>query len=84
MGGSHKMIKVDQNCFVACAAVNWLLPFSQSELACIALASMERLRKKARSTTQGYVLMRDHIHIVGSLWPLVPGSGKSSVAGLWP
>lgn len=50
--------------FVTCTAVNWLMLFSQPELAAIALSSLQFLHDQRRMTLHAYVMMKNHLHLI--------------------
>jgi len=52
--------------FATCAVVNWLPLFSKPDLAKVVLDSMEFLRTERRLVLHAYVLLENHLHLIGS------------------
>jgi putative transposase len=67
MGRSrYKVLPNADTYFATCAAVNWLPLFSRTELAQIVLDSMKFMHENKRMVLHAYVVMENHLHIVGS------------------
>ena len=67
MGRSrYRIVEGYETYFVTCATVNWLPLFNQPELAGIVLGSLQHLHDKGRLTVHAYVLVEDHLHLLGS------------------
>ena len=67
MGRSrYKVLPGANSYFATCAVVDWLPLFKQPELAQIVRNSMTFLYEEARLVLHAYVLMEDHLHLVGS------------------
>jgi putative transposase len=52
--------------FATCAAANWLPLFSRAELTQIVLDSMKFMHERKRLVLHAYVVMENHLHLVGS------------------
>ena len=50
--------------FITCTTINWLILFSQPELADIILTSLKFLQAQQRLTLHAYVLMENHLHLI--------------------
>jgi len=58
----------DDNCphFLTCTIVGWLPIFAQQKYSNIAIESLDFLQKLNRLTIFGYVIMKDHLHLISS------------------
>jgi len=52
--------------FITCTVVNWLMLFSQPELAAIVLSSLDFLQSENRLTLRAYVMMENHLHMIAT------------------
>ena len=52
--------------FVTCSVVNWLPIFSNPAIAGVVLDSLRFLHEHRRLALHGYVLMENHLHLIGS------------------
>jgi putative transposase len=50
--------------FITCTVINWLMLFSQPELAAIVLSSLHFLQSQNRLTLHAYVIMENHLHMI--------------------
>ena len=67
MGRSRYKVVQDQHTyFVTCAVLNWLPLFSHPELAQLVQVSLQHLYQEQRLALHAYVLLENHLHIVGS------------------
>jgi len=67
MGRSrYKVLPDAKTYFATCAIVNWLPLFSQPELAQVVLNSLQFLHEEARLVLHAYVVMENHMHLIGS------------------
>ncbi|MGO9119018.1 MAG: REP-associated tyrosine transposase [Desulfomonilaceae bacterium] len=67
MGRSRYRILPDNNTYFAtCAVVNRLPIFGRTDLAQIVLDSMKFMHERKRLVLHAYVLMENHLHLVGS------------------
>lgn len=67
MGRSrYKVLDEHHTYFATCAVVNWLPLFSKPELAQIVVESLQFLHEADRLILHAYVIMENHLHLVGS------------------
>ena len=67
MGRSrYKTLQEFNTYFATCTTVNWLPLFNKPELAQIVMDSLQYLHEKNRLTLHAYVLLEDHLHLVGT------------------
>jgi putative transposase len=52
--------------FITCTVVNWLMLFSQPELAAIVLSSLDFLQSQNRLTLHAFVMMENHLHRIAT------------------
>ncbi len=66
MGRSRYKVIDTRPHFLTCTTVNWLILFSQPELAQILLSSLQHLQTQKRLTLHAYVIMENHLHLIAS------------------
>ncbi len=66
MGRSRYKVLENRPHFVTCTTVNWIPIFSYPEFAQIILNSLSFLYSQDRLILQGYVLMENHLHLIGT------------------
>lgn len=66
MGRSRYHVLGTQPHFLTCTVVNWIPIFGKIELAQIILDSLSFLQQQQRLALYGYVIMENHLHLIGS------------------
>ena len=66
MGRSRYRVLGNQPHFITCTTVNWIPIFSHPEFAQIILDSLNFLHHQHRLTLHSYVIMENHLHLIGT------------------
>jgi REP element-mobilizing transposase RayT len=66
MGRSRYQVIDTYPHFITCTVINWLMLFSQPELAAIVLSSLDFLQFENRLTLHAYVMMENHLHMIAT------------------